>query len=242
MTPNQLDTPTAPAPERVARVREVFDEWAVSGRAEGMEQGHGPTARPAFEGLVGGAPAGLRYLDIGCGNGYTVRWAASRFPAGEAVGVDLSSAMIERARAASRTLANARFEVADFASLDQSRPALLRPGSFDAVFSMEVFYYLPDLDAALREVFELLRPGGRFVCLVDYYGENPASHDWPARLGVEMTLLDAAGWAAAFTRAGFEGVSSERLRPDPSEAAYTSPIEPWKLEQGSLSTMGRRPA
>ncbi len=217
---------------QINRVREVFDAWAAAGRAEGMERGHGPTARPAFERLVADAPATLRYLDVGCGNGYSVRWAAERTPGGEAFGIDLSPAMIERARARSAELANLRFEVASFPDhgLD-----CLAAASFDAIFSMEVFYYLPDLDAALAEVARLLRPGGRFACIVDFYAENSASHAWPEQLGVTMTLLDAAGWAGAFERAGLEVIASERLRHAPD-----SDVDAWKLEQGSLLTLGQR--
>ena len=35
----------------VDKVAAIFDDWAEAGRAEGMEQGHGPTARPAFDRL-----------------------------------------------------------------------------------------------------------------------------------------------------------------------------------------------
>jgi len=73
----------------------------------------------------------------------------------------------------------------------------LPPGCLNAVLSMEVVYYLPDLEDALREIARLLVPGGRFACVVDYYEENVASHRWPEDVGVEMTLLDAAGWCRA---------------------------------------------
>ena len=224
---------TTSTTDQLGRVRAVFDDWAAAGRAEGMERGHTPTARPAFERLVEGLPASARYLDVGCGNGYTVRWAAERFPTGEAWGLDLSPTMIERARAQSSAHANARFEVAAFP--DHGRPELA-PASIDAVFSMEVFYYLPDLDAALAEVARLLRPEGRFACVVDFYGENLDSHAWPEQLGVAMTLLDAAGWVTAFERAGFTAITSERLRHAPSGR----PEDAWKVEQGSLLTFGRK--
>jgi SAM-dependent methyltransferase len=227
-------TDETPRPDPLDRVRAVFDEWAETGRAEGMERGHGPTAGPAFERLMAGLPTAQRYLDIGCGNGYSVRWAAARSPALEAVGVDLSPRMIDRARARSTALPNTRFEVAGFP--DHGHSAVLEPASFDAIFSMEVFYYLPDLDAALAEVARLLRPGGCFACVVDYYAENTASHDWPTRLGVAMTLRSAAGWAEGFRRAGLEVVTSERLRHDPG-----ADVDTWQIEQGSLFTLGRRP-
>ena len=211
----------------MSKVIELFDEWARNGRAEGMEAGHAPAARMAFERLKLG-PAG-RYLDIGCGDGYTVRWAAAAAPQGRAVGLDASAEMIALARRLSSGLSNLEFVTGGFPETD------LPAGPFDAVFSMEVFYYLADLDAAMKKVHDLLRPGGRFACVVDFYGENKASHSWPADLGVSMTLLDASGWAAAFQRAGLPVIEQKRLRP-PRELATAE----WKITEGSLMTLGRR--
>ncbi len=210
----------------VDKVAAVFDAWAEAGRAEGMEHGHGPTARPAFERLQ--VDLGTRYLDIGCGNGYTVRWALAR--GAQAIGLDASPKMIERAKA--QTEGEATFAVARFP--DHGLPALI-PGSLEAVFSMEVFYYLPDVDAALAEVARLLTPGGRFACIVDFYAENEASHGWADDLGVSMHLLSEPQWADAFRRAGLTVAEQTRLR----EAGPDDPA--WKHEQGSLLTMGRKP-
>lgn len=209
-----------------AAARDVFDEWARAGRAEGMERGHGPAARAGFDEL--GVGGGTRYLDVGCGNGYTVRWAAEA--GAEALGVDVSPEMIQRARERSTALPNARFEVRTFPADD------LGADGFDAVFSMEVFYYLPDLDAAVRRVRDLLRPGGRFACVVDHYAENTASHAWPREVGVGMTLRSERGWRDTFERAGLEVAAQRRVRL-PAESASA----PWKAREGSLLTVGVRP-
>lgn len=209
------------------KVRDLFDDWAREGRADGMERGHGPAARLAFEMLR--LPEDGRYLDIGCGNGYTVRWAARAAPRGQAMGLDVSGEMVAEARRLSRGLENAEFLIGSFPEVD------LPESSFDAVFSMEVLYYLPDLDTALAGVRRLMKPGALFACVVDYYGENSASHSWPRDLGVPMTLLDAEGWADAFRRAGLAMVRQRRLRL-PSEQATAA----WKTTVGSLLTLGRR--
>ncbi len=212
-------------------VRELFDAWALSGRAEGMEQGHGHAARLAAARL--GLNERTRYLDIGCGNGYTVRWAARAAPRGRAVGVDLSSEMILLARRLSHDLPNASFIAGEFLAVDLGGDA-----SFDAIFSMEAFYYFSDLHAALARVRDLLAPEGLFACVVDYYGENTASHAWQEQMGVPMTLLDAAGWARAFAGAGLTVVEQTRLRlpagttPDPEDE--------WEETEGSLLTLGAR--
>ncbi len=212
----------------VDRVQRVFDDWAGRGRAEGMASAHEPAARAAFDRLA--LDGDSWYLDIGCGNGYTVRWAAAVATRGRAIGIDLSPAMVKRARDLSAGHSNSEFVQSAFPRHD------LPHDRFDSVFSMEAFYYFPDLDDALREVTQLLKPGGRFACVVDYYGENEASHGWPADLGVEMTLLDEPGWGAAFAKAGMEVTEQARLRLSPAEASA-----PWKVTEGSLLTVGRRP-
>lgn len=215
--------------DRIHRVRDVFEDWAARGRAEGMEESHTPFVRPVFERLP--LPPDGSYLDIGCGNGYTVRWAAAAAPDGSAVGIDVSSRMIALARELSADYPNAAFHVATF---PDDHP--LEPGSFEVVYSMEVFYYLPDLGAALAEVRRLLRPGGTFACQVDFYEENAASHAWPDDVGVEMRLLSEAGWREAFEGAGLEVTEQSRVRLPDDEAS-----EPWKATEGSLVTLGRRP-
>jgi ubiquinone/menaquinone biosynthesis C-methylase UbiE len=214
--------------EQLEKVAAVFDVWAESGRAEGMESGHLSSARQAYERL--GVVAGHRYLDIGCGNGYTVRWAADVDPSVQAYGLDLSEKMVERARLQSESQPNARFIHAPFPL------PILKAESFDAIFSMEVFYYLPELQWALVSVLRLLRPGGLFACIVDFYAENEASHKWPSDLGVQMNLLSESQWRDAMTDVGFEVVEQCRLVPDASDTA-----DSWKHTTGSLLTLGRRP-
>lgn len=219
---------TPSSESQLHRVQHVFDDWAVRGRAEDMEASHAPFVRPAFDRLALARDAW--YLDIGCGNGYTVRWAAHAAPYGKAVGIDLSPEMIVLARSLSRDAPNAEFHEAAFPEHELPRDR------FDVILSMEVFYYLPDLAAGLAETWRLLRPGGRFACMVDFYGENEISHSWPSDVGVEMTLLDEAGWRAALEGAAFGDIEQHRVRLPPEEAS-----EPWKATEGSLLTLGRRP-
>ncbi len=214
-------------PDQTARVRTVFDDWAVRGRAEGMERSHGPVARKAFKRL--GLKPDSWYLDIGCGNGYTVRWAAQDVPEGKAFGIDVAPEMIARAKDLSGGLANAEFHLATFPQHD------LPLGRFDAIFSMEVLYYLPSLSAALEEVVRLLKPDGRFVSVVDFYQENAASHSWPEDVGVAMRLLSAAQWRRAFEDAGLEVIEQARITLPAEQAS-----ESWKVDVGSLMTAGQR--
>lgn len=207
---------------------EVFSTWALDGRAAGMERAHGPVARRVLDAIE--LPPDGWYLDIGCGNGYTVRWAAARLPHGRAIGIDVAPEMVKRARELSSAHPGVEFHEAAFPS------HRLPYGRFDAIFSMEMLYYLPDIPAALAEVRRLLKPGGVFVSAVDFYAENPDSHGWPQYIGLRMALLSAAQWARAFEGAGFAPVRQHRLVIPHEEA-----VESWHATAGSLVTSGYNP-
>jgi ubiquinone/menaquinone biosynthesis C-methylase UbiE len=215
--------------EQVQKVQALFDDWAERGRGDGMEKGHTPTARQAFDRLE--VSPDDHYLDIGCGNGYTVRWAAQLDPTVQAVGIDVSEKMIQQARTLSTELPNTRFIHAPFPL------PMLKARAFDAIFSMEVFYYLPNLDWGLLSVGRLLKPGGQFACVVDYYEENEASHRWPEDLDLTLNLLSAAGWREAMEEMGFEVLEQCRLHPPLAEGEEPT----WKHTVGSLMTLVRRP-
>lgn len=214
--------------EHIDRVRHLFDEWANNGRADGMEDGHSPMARPAFERL--GLKEGHRYLDIGCGNGYTVRWAAEMGGV-DAIGLDVSEEMVRYARTLSAEVSNTRFINAPFPL------PILRPQSFDAVFSMEVFYYLSDLPWALVNVLRLLKPGGLFACVVDFYEENTSSAGWSDQIGIELNRLSKDQWSDSMKAAGFEVVEQIQLK----APSIPNIEDDWRQTVGSLMTLAKRP-
>lgn len=214
-----------------ARVAHLFDAWARTGRAEGMERGHAVLARAAFAALE--LQPGERFLDVGCGNGYALAAAAACIgPRGCVDGIDVAPAMVERARA--RRPAEVPGAVYEGAFPDGLPDGV----TYDAVLSIEALYYLEDVDAGLAAVRERLAPGGRFVSVIDHYAENTASHGWAGDLGLPMVLRSEAAWREAFVAAGFTDVAQRRLH---------HPVRPgeapgWQQTVGSLLTLGRRRA
>jgi SAM-dependent methyltransferase len=102
-----------------------------------------------------------RLLDVGCGAGYTTRLIAPLVA--DAVGVDYSAPMIERARAAAGGDARLRFEVGDVMNLDADRFGL-----FDVVLSCRCLINLPgwsEQQRAIANIANVLKPGGRFLFL-----------------------------------------------------------------------------
>ena len=55
---------------------------------------------------------------------------------------------------------------------------------------------------------------------MNYYRDNPHSHQWGEVLTVPAHLLSAEEWAALFRDAGFADVAHERI-PDPTPAPET---------------------
>lgn len=100
-------------------------------------------------------------LDIGCGAGQTTRDAARAAPDGTALGVDLSSRMLEVARreAGREGLTNATFRQADA----QTHP--FAPGSFDVAISRTGTLFFGDAPAAFTRIARALRPEGRLVLM-----------------------------------------------------------------------------
>jgi 2-polyprenyl-3-methyl-5-hydroxy-6-metoxy-1,4-benzoquinol methylase len=204
--------------QHLERVRALFDHWAEGGYGEAMERDYGPVAKQMLDRLQ--MRPRYRLLDIGCGNGYLVRWAAEL--GALAFGIDGSPRMIERAKHASTKHPTAEFRRAFF-------PAhFLKPKSYDIVVAMESMYYMPDLTTALKSARDLLVPGGTFACVNTFYGENQASHNWPQQCGVAMTLLSQAQWYQALTDAGLVVMAQERVFNGPGA--------------GTLLMLGRRPA
>ena len=75
--------------------------------------------------------------------------------------------------------------------------------------SMEVFYYFEDPKSLISKIYdEWLNPGGQLVVGLDFYFENPDSHNWQEQTGVSiMKLLKIDDWIKIFKNAGFNEVN-----------------------------------
>ena len=99
-------------------------------------------------------------VDIGCGAGMDLLLAAkSAGPRGRAIGIDMTEAMAEKARASARAagLDNVEVRLGDAMSLP------LEDASADVVISNGVLNLTSDKAVAFGEVFRVLKPGGRFL-------------------------------------------------------------------------------
>lgn len=117
-----------------------------------------------------------RILDVGCGHGRSLTELAARARKGCVIGADPSELMVEIAAQRNRPLIEAARVTVVLATVE----ALPFPdASFDKVLCVHVLYFWNDLDASLREIARVLRPGGRLGLLFRTKADHPAVASFP---------------------------------------------------------------
>jgi len=136
---------------------------------------------------------GLRVVDVACGHGRITRELARR---GAAVtGVDISAALIGKARAAERREPLGP----QYIHADVTAGGVLGAGTFDAAACNFGLSDIDDLDAAITAVSSALRPGGRFVFSIlhpCFPGGKDIAGSWPA----DGRYYDEGHWTAQDAR------------------------------------------
>jgi ubiquinone/menaquinone biosynthesis C-methylase UbiE len=92
-------------------------------------------------------------IDFGCGSGAFTYRLHRAYPANPIAGMDISPDCI---RKAAELLPEGRFEVGDITASDYAS------NSVDVVTLFGVLHHFPDFGPLVREVFRILKPGGRF--------------------------------------------------------------------------------
>ncbi len=138
----------------LARMLGYDDQW-LEGIPERSIESFAGTGNPFSLGLL---QPGERVVDVGSGAGIDSLIAARMVGSeGWVIGVDMTPAMLEKAR---RSAYEGGFTTVEFRQgLAESLPVL--DGWADVVISNGVLNLTPDKDAALREMARVLKPGGR---------------------------------------------------------------------------------
>src|SRR4051794_11501703 len=195
-----------------AGVRAVAEAFGYSGE----ERASIPAE--ANMGLSCGNPTAMASLrpgevvvDLGCGGGLDVFLAARQVgPTGRAIGIDMTPAMIERARRnataagpGGRPIENVEFHLAGIDAMP------LPDKSVDVVISNCVINLAPDKRAVFREIARVLKPGGR-LAVSDIALKQPLppaiAADVMAYVGCIAGAVLIDDYTAGLRAAGFEHV------------------------------------
>jgi SAM-dependent methyltransferase len=129
---------------------------------QAMNLGHATMTDWGLEQVT--VPKNAVILDVGCGDGRTVRRLAALAPEDKIVGLDYSAASV----AVSRDT-NAQEIETGRVQIEQGSVAALpfSDRTFDIVTAVETHYYWPELPANVREIVRVLKPGGTFVLIAE---------------------------------------------------------------------------
>lgn len=184
--------------------------------------------------------AGDDFLDVGCGTGVLTREAAGVVGAnGRAVGLDLSESMLGVARKQAPT---ARFQQGNATALP------FEDASFDVVCGAFMLMFVPEPAAAVKEMWRVLRPGGRLVLSVwQALSDNPVysrlvdiasrridrrageALSWPYQLGADGVLAKILEQGGA--RSATIELRQGRARFPSLEGLVTTEIKAWVIAE-----------
>ncbi len=122
-------------------------------------------------------------LDAGCGTAPMLSLLCKQFPEAKFTGIDLTTKMIEVAKA--KNLPNATFVCGDCENLPFAE------NSFDVIICSQSFHHYPNPLNFFKSVQKCLRPGGRLI-LRDMNMENSLLH-WFVN-NIELPTLNLLGY------------------------------------------------
>ncbi|HET7523455.1 MAG TPA: methyltransferase domain-containing protein [Acidimicrobiales bacterium] len=156
---------------------EANAQWWQAGFTEGVDAEYEEQILPWIASELAGATC---VLDVGCGEGQVGRLAASIAGIETVVGIDPTWAQVVEAahRGGDVIVGRASADGLPFAA-----------GAFDAAVACLVFEHITDVDGAVSEVARVLRPGGRFLFLLNHPLLQTPGSGW-----IDDTILGEQYW------------------------------------------------
>ena len=181
------------------KATEIFSQWVLNGKDEGMEKNHSNAVNVMLDELVGSQTSPFSIIDAGCGNGWVVREIINHPLCSTAIGVDGSKEMIDKARSLDSHGTYFYSDLMDWSPKEK----------VNFVHSMEVLYYFRQPEKLVMHILDnWLMEGGTFIMGMDHYKENLNSHSWPTDLNTYMNLMSIKEWIKLFKDCGVSQIVS----------------------------------
>ena len=144
-----------------------------------------------------------RVLDAGAGSGYYSLNLARQLPRGQVVALDISPTMLDiLARGAKRRKLQKRIAIRE----GDCGAIPLADAEMDNAITVAVWHHVPDSQLAVRELFRVLKPGGKVVA-VDWIASGGHHH----RHQEKEWIFDSQAMTAHLNQAGFGSIKVETL-------------------------------
>ena len=112
-------------------------------------------------------------LDTGCGGGANIARLLER--CSHVTGIDYSPVSVSKSKALNAAaIAEGRCSVVE--GTVEALP--FAPDSFDLVTAFETIYFWPGIEDCYRQIFRVLKPGGRFMIVNESDGEDASYRQW----------------------------------------------------------------
>lgn len=178
---------------------------------------------------------GETVLDLGSGAGLDVFLAASTVGKnGRVIGVDMTAAMIERARENAK---RGNYENVEF-RLGENEDLPLADNTADVVISNCVINLSPDKPRVFREAFRVLKPGGRLMLsdlMLLRELPDPVKRSVEAYVGCVAGAMLRDEYVGAIRAAGFRDIRILQEVPFPPKFLANDPTAKAILEDSSLT-------
>lgn len=143
-----------------------------------------------------------KVLDVGCGGGAALKRLSGRIDGGKLYGIDYSEVSVE----ASKELNKADIERGKMEIHQGSVSKMpFEDNLFDAIITVESYYFWPDLEEDMREVFRVLKEGGTFMLIAEMYlNDDLDEHHIEMAKKFELRNLTVDEFKALFEKVGYK--------------------------------------